>query len=122
MTSPKPTYRPAAAADHVAWAALRYELWPDCPRERHELEVQQLLSQNALVVFAERGTELVGFAEVSIRVDHVEGTRAAPVPYLEGWYVRPNHRGVGIGRGLLDWVERWALDRGFAELASDAEL
>lgn len=66
--------------------------------------------------------ELVGFAEVSIRVDHVEGAVIAPIPYLEGWYVAPQHQGRGIGRALLPFVESWALDRGYAELASDAEI
>lgn len=64
---------------------------------------------------------LVGFAEVSIRHDHVEGTRSAPVPYLEGWYVRSGYRGRGIGSGILGYVEEWAIGRGFSELASDTD-
>jgi hypothetical protein len=51
---PAVIYRPANATDGLAWAALRHELWPECPRERHELEVEQLLAANGLVVFAER--------------------------------------------------------------------
>lgn len=68
------------------------------------------------------GEDAVGFAEVSIRADHVEGTQSAPVPYLEGWYVAPQHRSKGVGRALLHRVEEWAKAAGFHELASDAEL
>jgi aminoglycoside 6'-N-acetyltransferase I len=83
--------------------------------------MKQLLAGKALVAVAEIDGELVGFAEVSIRVDHVEGTADSPVPYLEGWYVRNAHRRRGIGRALLEFVENWALERGFKEIASDAE-
>src|SRR5262249_3331216 len=63
----------------------------------------------------------VGFAEVSIRQDHVEGTSSVPVPYLEAWYVVPDRRRQGVGRALLKSAEGWALEAGFCELASDAE-
>ena len=57
-----------------------------------------------------------------MRSDHVEGTASSPVPYLEGWYVRAAYRGHGVGRALLSFIEQWAVSRGYAELASDAEL
>jgi aminoglycoside 6'-N-acetyltransferase I len=44
------------------------------------------------------------------------------VPYLEGWYVAPKHRGLGVGAALLTFIERWSLDHGYVELASDAEI
>jgi aminoglycoside 6'-N-acetyltransferase I len=75
-----------------------------------------------VVALAKVDGELAGFAEVSIRHDHVDGTSAAPVPYLEGWYVEENFRGKGVGRELVRFVEEWARERGFVELASDAEL
>jgi aminoglycoside 6'-N-acetyltransferase I len=115
-------YRAATKKDRRQWVALRHELWPDCPEARHRLEVTELLKQDGVVLVAEETGTLVGFAEVSIRHEHVEGTRAAPVPYLEGWYVRRSHRGKGIGRALLKAAERWAVARGFEEMASDTEI
>lgn len=115
-------YRTAQESDRADWIQLRYELWPHCPIERHDLEIQQLLKSDGIVAVAELDGTLAGFAEVSIRHDHVEGTRTSPVPYLEGWFVNDTYRNLGIGRGLLDFVERWAIARGFDELASDAEL
>lgn len=115
-------YRIAKFSDQPDWINLRCELWPNCSVERHQLEVEQLLKADGVVVVADVGGSLVGFAEVSIRQDHVEGTHAVPVPYLEGWFVQKKHRSMGIGRGLLAFVERWAVDRGFDEIASDAEI
>jgi aminoglycoside 6'-N-acetyltransferase I len=114
--------RRACPDDRAKWAELRRQLWPLCPDSRHRLEIDQLLKNGALVVVASAGGELVGFAEVSIRVDHVEGTANSPIPYLEGWYVAEAHRRRGIGRAILVFVERWAMERGFREIASDAEV
>ena len=65
---------------------------------------------------------LIGFAEVSVRHDHVEGASISPIPYLEGWFVDAAFRKRGIGRALLDEIERWAMSRGYTQLASDAEI
>lgn len=114
--------RKMADADKPKWLELRKALWPDCPADRHSLEMEQSLRSDGVVWLAEDSDEqVVGFAEVSIRRDHVEGTSSVPVPYLEGWYVIPSHRRQGIGRAFLKNAERWALEAGFSELASDAE-
>jgi aminoglycoside 6'-N-acetyltransferase I len=110
-------------ADKPKWVELRRALWPDCTRERHSIEIEQLLHSDGVVLLAEDGDgQAVGFAEISIRRDHVEGTSSTPVPYLEGWYVIPSCRGKGVGRILVESAAAWALHAGFSELASDAEL
>jgi GNAT superfamily N-acetyltransferase len=40
----------------------------------------------------------------------------------EVWYVVRGERGRGVGRLLIKGAERWALEAGFSELASDAEM
>jgi aminoglycoside 6'-N-acetyltransferase I len=114
--------REAQASDAETWARLRAQLWPTCTIERHRLEIAQLSRSAGVVALALRAGEAAGFAEVSIRADHVEGTSSTPVPYLEGWYVAPAQRGRGIGTALLEFVEAWARRRGYRELASDAEI
>ena len=109
--------------DYPAWIRMRHDLWPDCPLERHRLEVEHVLQGDGVVFLAEnRDRGAIGFAEISIRRDHVEGTASAPVPYLEGWYVVQDYRGQGVGRALVDGSAAWAMENGFIELASDAEL
>ena len=111
------------AADYPAWISMRQAMWPECPLERHRLEVEQLLQGDGVVLLAEDADRrAIGLAEVSIRRDHVEGTVSTPVPYLEGWYVVPDCRGQGVGRALVDAAAAWAMKAGFTEIASDAEL
>ncbi len=66
--------------------------------------------------------KLVGFAEVSLRQDHVDGASISPVPYLEAWLVEAAFRRQGVGRALMQAVENWAISHGYTELASDAEI
>lgn len=83
-----------------------------------------LQREGDLIIVAEEadGNTPVGFAEVSIRTDHVSGTSSSPVPYLEGWYVAPRYRGTGVGRELLSYIEGWSRRNGYREIASDAEI
>lgn len=114
--------RPATLHDQAGWARLRGELWPECPVEQHGPEIEALLAGPGITVLAEAQEGLVGFAEISVRSDWVEGATETPVPYLESWYVTRSRRGQGIGRSLIRYAERWAADQGYRELASDAEL
>lgn len=111
------------SSDRESWIRMRKALWPECLDSRHELEIDQILSSNGIVLIAESSsTGLVGFAEISIRRDHVAGTTTTPIPYLEGWYVDPAYRRKGIGKALIRSSENFALQAGFKELASDAEI
>ena len=95
-----------ADADKPKWLELRRALWPDCPAERHSLEMDQLQhSEGGVFLAQDSAGQVVGLAEVSIRRDHVEGTSSSPVPYLEGWYVIPSHQRQGIGRALIKTAE-----------------
>src|ERR1043166_4182503 len=119
------TIRPSIPHDQPERIRMRYALWPDCSPGRHLPEIQQLAEGEgtgvAFVAVRANGS-LCGFAEVTIRRDHVDGAASVPVAYLEGWYVDPDLRGRGIGRKLLEEVEKWATSHGLSELASDAEL
>ena len=115
--------RKVRSSDRESWKGMRKALWPDCPESRHELEMNQIFSHHGIIFVAESSSQgLVGFAEISIRRDHVEGTTTTPIPYLEGWYVYPVFRGQGIGKALIGATEDFALQSGFTELASDTEV
>ncbi len=112
--------REAEETDRAEWKRMRKTLWPECTADRHAFEIDLVLSSNGIALLAELSqSSLVGFAEISIRSDHVEGTRVSPVPYLEAWYVEPNYRGKGIGRALIKAAEDFSLQKGYSELASD---
>jgi aminoglycoside 6'-N-acetyltransferase I len=104
---------------------MRESLWPGSPEEHLE-EIDRYFSngERGLVeVFVlERGNgELGGFIELNLR-NWAEGSLSTQVPYIEGWYVDADLRGQGYGKGLVDAAERWAIEHGFDELASDTEL
>ena len=42
--------------------------------------------------------------------------------YAEGWYVNLDLRNCGYGKQLIKIAENWAIENGFKELASDAEI
>ena len=72
---------PASDADRDQWRLLRQELWPDCAAQKHALEIQQILDSEGVVFVADHDQAgIVGFAEISIRRDHVEGAVCSLVP------------------------------------------
>ncbi len=83
---------------------------------------QVLKSGGAVFVAEAAHNDLIGFAEVSLRQDHVDGAAICPVPYLEAWFVKASFRRLGVGRSLIAAVEQWAILRGYTQLASDAVL
>jgi aminoglycoside 6'-N-acetyltransferase I len=64
---------------------------------------------------------LGGFVSFSVR-PWAEGCDSAPVPYIEGWWVGPDLRRAGVGRALVEAVERWCREHGYVELGSDVDV
>jgi aminoglycoside 6'-N-acetyltransferase I len=105
------------------WVALRCALWPDLPEHLHRSEAEALLrNAGEAVTFLARAPESIGFAEVTLRHDYVNGCDTSPVAFLEGIYVKPEWRRRGVAAALCAAAENWARRLGCAELASDAEL
>lgn len=64
----------------------------------------------------------VGFANVSIRYDYVEGCETSPVGYLEGIFVEDEYRKNNYARDLVKACETWVKDKKIKEFASDCTL
>ena len=64
----------------------------------------------------------IGFAQCQLRRDYVEGCSTSPVGFLEGIYVEPSARRLGVAQALLRACEDWARNAGCTEFASDCEL
>ena len=107
------------------WLELRDQLWPHCPEAEHLAEMSTfLVSPERFGQFIEydQSGKALGFIEVVIRSDYVNGTNSSPVAFLEGIYVLPAARRQGIARKLVAVAEAWAKSLGAREFASDALL
>jgi aminoglycoside 6'-N-acetyltransferase I len=124
---PKMVILPIEAHDVDAWAAMRASLWPDADAGELAREARAFVAGSAermldaafLAVDDHAGP--IGFLELSLR-DFSDGCDSMPVPHVEGWYVEPAARGVGVGRALVRAAEDWARSRGYKELASDTDV
>jgi len=117
--------RPLEPRDRHIWATMRAELWPDEDSDLlgHETLLHFSGSPLAAAVFICEDLDGApcGFLELSLRA-YAEGCTSNPVPFIEGWYVRPAARHKGAGRALVSAAENWALLRNFTEIASDTEI
>ncbi len=113
------------ADDLEELAILRAQLWPEGSVAGHLAEIgEQYDGSRAAAAFLardERGAA-VGFGEVVLRHDYVNGCDTSPVAFLEGLFVIPTHRKRGIARALCETLEAWARENGCTELGSDALL
>ena len=117
--------REANLNDRNEWARMRQSLW-NSSLEQHLEEIDLYFANNArnivnVLVLERSNGKLGGFIELNIR-NYAEGSNSGQVPYVEGWYVDRDLRNQGYGRQLIAMAEKWAVQNGFDELASDAEL
>lgn len=114
---------PATKASLKVLTELAIALWPDCVFEEEYAYYKKLLSSETDICFLAKEKEVyIAFIHLSLRYEHVEGTSSSPVGYVEGIYVKPEYRKLGVGRQLIAAGEAWARQKGCIELASDAEL
>jgi aminoglycoside 6'-N-acetyltransferase I len=119
--------RLAGAKDWKELAVLRTLLWPESPYDEHlaELEAgpsawEQPGFPMVWLIAEDESGAMLGFLEAGLR-SHADGCDIRrPVGYVEGWFVREEHRRKGIGRAMLHAAEDWARTQGCREMASDA--
>jgi aminoglycoside 6'-N-acetyltransferase I len=127
MAMPVTSIRAAQQGDEDELAELRALLWPDGTVEEHRREVQKLIQSGmsgtlpaAVLVAIDVSERLAGFLEVGLR-SHADGCAVAqPVGYVEGWFVREEMRGQGVGKQLMQAAEDWSRAQNCREIASDA--
>lgn len=102
-------------------------LWPEGRPEEHEQEAAKVLATGmcgtlpaAILLAADETGKAVGFLQVGLR-SHADGCDVEqPVGFIEGWFVREEARGRGVGKDLMRAAEAWARAQGCVEMGSDA--
>jgi aminoglycoside 6'-N-acetyltransferase I len=121
--------REAHRSDGLKLAEMMAALWPDGDVHEHLSEANELIRTRmsgtlpgTFFVATGQDGELAGFIQVGLR-SHADGCdTAAPVGFIEGWYVEESRRGAGIGQELMEAAQGWARGHGCREMASDALL
>lgn len=99
---------------------MAIDLWPEEDYEELRNFILSILDCDEHVYFlATIEDKIAGFIYMSIRHDYVEGANSSPVGYVEGIYVKPEYRHMGIGRILVEKGEEWAKSKGCKEIATD---
>ncbi len=111
--------RRANVNDRRELLRLNLALFPDYTDVEQDVEAMLRGERQGAFFVAEGERGLVGFIEVGTR-PYAEGCDTSPVAYIEAWYVDPDVRRAGIGRGLFAAAEQWGRDQGLREIASDA--
>jgi len=115
--------RHATEKDLPAIARLAALLWPEEDENILLAELKKLHAEfNQAIFIAEDNHNVVGFVNVSLRNDYVEGTSSSPVGYIEAIFVKEEHRKQRIGLSLIQQAEKWAREKGCSEIASDTEI
>lgn len=113
-------YRKASEKDLKVWSILANKLWPhDSVADLKEILSDSLITEKETGILAVDGDEVIGFINISIREDYVNGSSSTPVGYIEGIYVEEDYRYKGIARALIAEGEKWALSMGCVEMGSD---
>lgn len=104
-------------------AELSVKLWPECSLTEMTAHYKEVLNSGSAACFLlYEEPDYLGFIELNVRNDYVEGADELPVAYIEGLFVEKPCRHKGFGRLLVTHAEDWARAKGFEQLCSDAEL
>jgi aminoglycoside 6'-N-acetyltransferase I len=110
-------------ADRTVWTNMRSALWPEETAQAHADMIDTLLGGDDGWGFIAETADAVpaGFAEVTIR-KFANGCETQPVPFLEGIWVTPEFRRLGVGARLVGHIEMFMVQKGFQEIGSDTQI
>ena len=116
-------YRKYRKSDFNNWLSMALALWPDYSKTDLAKELRAIAKSKRQTTFiAIDGSKYIGFINISLRHEHVEGSKSSPVGYSEGIYIKPPYRKQGVASQLLKMGEIWATGKGAKEMASDTWL
>ena len=113
---------PITYSDLADWLEMSLDLWPEESREDMRGFLESFIEEKKYHNFIARNArgDAMGFINLSIRSDYVEGSSGSPVVFIEGIYTMLAYRKQGVARNLIQAGEEWGREQGCSEMASDA--
>lgn len=111
-------------AEIKEWSNLRMRLWPESSRIKHEREMFEYFKSPKIgrVFFAHRGQDkYIGFAEISMTIAFQEEPEGS-IAHIEGLYVLPKFRKMGVATKLVESLETWSLSEKCRVITSDMDV
>lgn len=97
----------AIVCEHEPRYESLYRLQPNAPRLIADYFRRMIHSKNARLAVAEdEGNEIVGYALGKIK-KNIPVYAVSSLGELTDLYVEADHRGIGVGRRLMDAVDSW---------------
>ena len=113
----------ADSSNFSDWIDLSLRLFPEHSRDEMVGFYSEILDSEREVGFLyKKDNRYVGYMNLSIRNDYVNGTHSSPVAFIEAIYVLPEYRRQSIARELIAHGEDYARQKGLTQLASDCLL
>lgn len=108
--------------DFSRWLEYREKLYGGLGPSFHRIEMDLIHASpeaTAFLCVTDQGA-CAGLLEVSLR-NFVDGCLGGPVGYIEGLYLDPEFRGMGLGRKVVEFAAEWFREQGCHDMATDAE-
>lgn len=107
------------------WVDLWCKLWPYYSEKREELEeifiwILESFKETAFLCILDG--EAIGFINVSLRSDYVEGCISSPIWYVEWIFVLDEYRHQKIALHLIERAGEWLKERGCTQIWSDTTI
>jgi len=87
------------------------------PEHARDALGEAISAADSVVLVAEHGPDLLGFATAYLDLNSVRFGRRC---WVEDLAVSPGHRSQGVGKALLDAAKKWARGRGATHLELDS--
>jgi GNAT superfamily N-acetyltransferase len=87
--------------------------------EIHYYDIAKMIqAPDVEIMVAEYGSEIVGSGYARIEASKVF-LKHPKHAYLGFMYVKPEHRGKGVNKRIIEALQQWAIDRGITEFRLD---
>lgn len=115
------TYRRTTPADFEVLLTLVRESWPaDMQDQVDDILRDALTHPESTAIFAcFFKNAAIGYAQVCVRQEYVEGALAYPIAYLEALHVKVAFEDAGIAQHLIQIVTAYVNSLGIEEIATD---